>query len=57
MKIPKILKPCAKCPYKMGLIKFVTSPCPACKENNYQNYYDLIAIFNHPLNPMSKLLK
>ena len=30
--------PCAKCPYRLGLVKFVTSPCPACRLDGYRMY-------------------
>ena len=31
-------KPCAKCPYKLGMIKTLINPCPQCKLNGYQSY-------------------
>lgn len=31
-------KPCAKCPYTLGLIQTVSNPCPVCKMNGYQSY-------------------
>ena len=31
-------KPCAKCPYKLGIIKTIVNPCPHCKENGYSFY-------------------
>ncbi len=31
-------KPCAKCPYKLGMIKTFINPCPQCKENGYSFY-------------------
>ena len=31
-------KPCAKCPYKLGIIKTLINPCPECKLNSYQSY-------------------
>lgn len=31
-------KPCAKCPYTLGLVKTLTNPCPECKLNGYQSY-------------------
>lgn len=35
----KMLKtPCAKCPYKLGQIKTLVNPCPACKTNGYSTY-------------------
>jgi predicted Zn-ribbon and HTH transcriptional regulator len=34
-----IKPPCPKCPYTLGLVKFVTSPCPSCKMDNYQTYH------------------
>lgn len=30
--------PCAKCPYKLGLVHTVVNPCPQCKENGYQTF-------------------
>lgn len=30
--------PCAKCPYKLGLVYSVVNPCPQCKENSYQTF-------------------
>ena len=33
-----IMPPCAKCPYKLGLVHTVVKPCPQCKENGYQMY-------------------
>lgn len=34
----KIKPPCAKCPYKLGLVQTLTNPCPRCKLNGYQAY-------------------
>lgn len=31
-------KPCAKCPYKLGIIKTLINPCLECKLNGYQFY-------------------
>lgn len=28
--------PCAKCLYRLGFVKFVTSPCPACRLDGYR---------------------
>ena len=30
--------PCAKCPYKLGLIKTLVNPCPECRLNCYSMY-------------------
>ena len=30
VKIPKHMNKCKECPYKLGLIKCVKSPCPDC---------------------------
>ena len=30
VKIPKHMSKCKECPYKLGLIKCVKSPCPDC---------------------------
>ena len=27
--------PCAKCPYKLGLVQTLINPCPQCRENGY----------------------
>ena len=31
-------KPCAKCPYKLGLVETLVSPCPQCMQNGYSAY-------------------
>lgn len=31
----QIKAPCAKCPYKLGLVKTLVNPCPQCKANGY----------------------
>ena len=31
--------PCPVCPYKLGIIKAVISPCPQCKMTGYSFYY------------------
>ena len=36
--IHHITPPCAKCPYKLGLVHTVVNPCPQCKENGYQTF-------------------
>mgnify|MGYP000875447106 FL=1 len=30
--------PCARCPYRLGLVVFVQSPCPACRANGYRTF-------------------
>ena len=30
--------PCARCPYRLGLVVFVQSPCPACRANDYRTF-------------------
>lgn len=30
--------PCAKCPYKLGLVMTLVNPCPRCKLNGYSSY-------------------
>lgn len=30
--------PCAKCPYKLGLVHTSVNPCPQCKEDGYQTF-------------------
>lgn len=34
----KIKPPCAKCPYKLGLVQTLMNPCPQCKLDGYQAY-------------------
>ena len=29
-------KPCPKCPYKLGIVKTLTNPCPQCELNGYK---------------------
>lgn len=42
MKIKQVLHqikpPCARCPYKLGLVHTVVNPCPQCRENGYQMF-------------------
>ena len=37
-KIKRLVSPCKKCPYTLGIIKTVISPCPECKLNGYKTY-------------------
>ena len=30
--------PCKTCPYRLGIVKFVQSPCPACRANGYRTF-------------------
>ena len=34
----KLIKPCEKCPYKLGIIQTIVNPCPSCEINNYKTY-------------------
>lgn len=34
----QIKAPCAKCPYKLGLVKTLVNPCPQCKANGYRMF-------------------
>lgn len=36
--IDQVKPPCAKCPYKLGLVHTVVDPCPQCRENGYQMF-------------------
>lgn len=36
--LKQIKAPCAKCPYKLGLVKTLVNPCPECRLNDYQSY-------------------
>jgi len=29
---------CASCPYRLGIVKFVQSPCPACRMDGYRMF-------------------
>ena len=33
--------PCARCPYRLGIVKFVQSPCPMCIASGYSTYDNL----------------
>jgi predicted Zn-ribbon and HTH transcriptional regulator len=37
----KLNPPCPKCPYTLGQVQFVKSPCPECKLNDYETYHIL----------------
>gem|GEM_PF-1624240 len=41
--------PCAHCPYRLGLIRFVQSPCPACIMYGYRMYDELTCGRRHIL--------
>jgi len=44
MKIKYLIKPpCQKCPYTLGQVKFIKSPCPHCRLDNYRVYESLIS--------------
>jgi len=43
-----IKPPCGKCPYKLGRVKFVDSPCPMCKLNDYRIYEMLVEVKYRP---------
>lgn len=34
----KLQPPCPKCPYTLGQVLMVTSPCPMCKLDGYKTY-------------------
>ena len=36
--INRIKAPCAKCPYKQGLVETPINPCPQCRQNDYSSY-------------------
>jgi len=42
LKLKKLIhhmnSPCAKCPYKLGLVHTVVNPCPQCNESGYQTF-------------------
>ena len=34
-------KPCDVCPYKLGIVKMIISPCPQCKKGGYEFFRQL----------------
>ena len=34
----KIVPPCSKCPYKLGLVHTPDNPCPQCRQNGYHTF-------------------
>ena len=34
----RVCPPCARCPYRLGLVVFVQNPCPSCMTNGYHIY-------------------
>lgn len=36
MNTMQLIPPCARCPYKRGLIKTTVNPCPQCKASGYK---------------------
>ena len=34
----RIKPPCSRCPYKLGVVRTVTSPCSQCKANGYRSF-------------------
>ena len=38
--------PYARCPYRLGLVKFVQSPCPACMLDGYRTF-DVLTLRRH----------
>lgn len=32
------IPPCARCPYKLGLVRTLVNPCPQCREDGYAMY-------------------
>ena len=36
--INKSIPTCPQCPYKLGIIKTLTNPCPHCKMTGYSTY-------------------
>ena len=49
-----IKPPCKKCPYTLGHVKFVASPCPACKIDNYKMYHMLTKMKYKPCEVVEK---
>ena len=40
--IYKMIPPCKKCPYKLGLVQTFVNPCPDCRDNGYSTYEKLV---------------
>jgi len=37
-----IKPPCSKCPYQLGYVHYVRSPCPDCERNGFRIYKRLL---------------
>lgn len=37
----KTIKPCTRCPYKLGLVKTLVNPCLQCKLNGYKTFEEM----------------
>ena len=48
--------PCPQCPYTLGYVKCVVSPCPMCKLNNYETYHLLIRLNEGRRNDVPKII-
>ena len=54
MKNPlkRLKAPCARCPYKLGLVRAFVNPCPQCRENGYA-MFEQFQRRSQPLPPKS----
>jgi hypothetical protein len=42
--IRRVIPPCPKCPFQLGQLLAILSPCSACRLNGYQTYEILSGI-------------
>lgn len=36
--VQRMISPCNRCYYKLGLVQTVVNPCPQCELNNYRSF-------------------
>ena len=39
--LKRLKSPCARCPYKLGLVRAFVNPCPLCRANGYSMFEKL----------------
>ena len=39
--LKRLKSPCARCPYKLGLVRAVVNPFPSCRANGYSMFEQL----------------
>ena len=41
MKLKDLFPPCSRCLYKRGIIKTLVNPCPQCRAEGYNMFYQM----------------